>query len=225
MSSGLSRAGSNQVKGKPRKRPASRNAQSALRRKSPLSRKPRMKTCKSCRERFTPARSAQVVCSPRCAIEQQQAKRARDEKARERERKRQTRQRKEELKTRSELLKEAQAAFNAWVRERDHGLPCISCDRHHNGQWHASHYRSVGAAPELRFEPDNVHKSCQPCNAHLSGNLIEYRIRLIQKIGADRVAWLEGPHEPKRYTKDEIRDIKRQYNRMARELRKERESH
>ena len=113
---------------------------------------------------------------------------------------------------------EAQAAFNKWIRLRDAHLPCISCGRHHQGQYHAGHYRTVGANPELRFEPLNVHKQCAPCNNHKSGNIVEYRINLVSRIGQDAVDWLEGPHEPKRYTVDQLREIKREYTRKAREI-------
>jgi len=37
------------------------------------------------------------------------------------------RERKMEVKPLSYWMKRAQAAFNAWVRERDAGQPCISC--------------------------------------------------------------------------------------------------
>ena len=128
--------------------------------------------------------------------------------------------RKERIKTKSDHAKEAQQAFNAWVRERDADQPCISCGRHHQGQYHAGHYRSVGAAPELRFEPMNVHKQCAPCNNHLSGNAIEYRIGLVEKIGKDAVEWLEGPHEPARYTIEDLKEIKAKYRRKLRELKR-----
>ena len=125
---------------------------------------------------------------------------------------------KERIKTRADHAKEAQAAFNAWVRERDKDLPCISCQRHHTGQYHAGHYRSVGACPELRFEPLNVSKQCAPCNTHLSGNAIEYRINLVKKIGADKVEWLEGKHEPRRYDIEDLKQIKAHYRKKLRAL-------
>ena len=165
---------------------------------------------------FQPDRMGQKACSPLCALST-----AKDEKRR--KQKREARKARERLKTRSEWAKEAQAAFNAWVRERDYGEPCISCGRMHEGQWHAGHYRSVGACPELRFEPLNCNLQCVPCNHHKSGNIVEYRINLVKKIGEGKVAWLEGPHEPKRYTVEELQAIKREYSRMARELRKKRE--
>jgi len=51
-----------------------------------------------------------------------------------------------------------------------------------------------------------------------SGNILEYRIRLVKKIGQAAVDCLEGPHEPKRYTIDELKKIKARYRRLLREL-------
>ena len=138
----------------------------------------------------------------------------------ERQRRKSQREARDRIKTKSEHAKEAQAAFNAWVRARDEAEACISCGRHHKGQYHAGHYRTVGACPELRFEPLNAHKQCAPCNNHLSGNLVEYRIRLSRKIGQDALDWLEGPHEPKRYTIEDLKAIKAEYRRKLRELKK-----
>lgn len=171
----------------------------------------RLKTCKGCGEKFTPERPLQVVCSVPCAWRytgQQSAKNDR----------RLTREAKAKLKTRAQWMKEAQAAFNKFIRLRDAGEPCISCRRHHQGQWHAGHYLSVGAKPELRFNELNVHLQCQPCNTHLSGNLVNYRIGLITKIGAEQVQFLEGPHDPKHYTIDDLKAIKATYAAKCREL-------
>ena len=85
-------------------------------------------------------------------------------------------------------------------------------------QWHAGHYRSIGAAPELRYDERNIHKQCAPCNTHKSGNAIEYRIRLIQKIGLAEVEALECEHPPRKYTVDDLIDIKRHYKDKLRAL-------
>lgn len=122
------------------------------------------------------------------------------------------------IASRGELTKKAQAAFNAYIRARDKDLPCISCGRHHQGQYHAGHYMSTGAHPELRFDPLNVHKQCAPCNNHLSGNLVNYRINLIAKIGIEQVQWLEGPHDPRKYTMDDLRAIAKDYRAATREI-------
>jgi len=128
------------------------------------------------------------------------------------------RQAKERIKTRQDWIRDAQRWFNKWVRLRDADQPCISCQRHHTGQYHAGHYRTTGACPELRFEPLNVHKQCSACNNHMSGNIVEYRINLVKKIGADKVEWLEGKHDPKKWTIDELKEIKAKYKSLCAEL-------
>lgn len=176
----------------------------------------RKKKCRVCKEPFSPANSLQVACRVKCALEHAREQRKKKEA-------RELRARKQALKTRSDWLKEAQVEFNKFIRERDADLPCISCGRHHQGQYHAGHYRTVGACPELRFNEFNCHKQCAPCNNHLSGNIVEYRINLVERIGQAAVEWLEGPHDPVKYTIDEIKEIKRLYRQKTRELIKQRE--
>lgn len=171
----------------------------------------RERRCKGCGEKFVPDRPLQLVCSVPCAwtyTGQQNAKADR----------RLTREAKAKLKTRADWMKEAQAAFNKWIRLRDANEPCISCQRHHTGQYHAGHYRSTKAAPELRFEPLNIHKQCSACNTHLSGNIVEYRRHLIAKIGLESVEWIEGKHEPRHYSVDDLKAIKALYQEKAKEL-------
>lgn len=183
---------------------------------------PKPKKCKNpaCGISFPPQRLGQAVCSPKCALAMAPANAEKARKAIAQRDRREIQVRKEKLKSRADHLREAQAAFNEWVRLRDADRPCISCGRHHEGQYHAGHYRSVGANPELRFEPLNVWKQCAPCNTHLSGNLVNYRISLLQGIGAEKVEWLEGPHEPRKYTVEEIKTIKAEYRAKTRELKK-----
>lgn len=155
----------------------------------------------------------QIVCSPTCGyklIEQRKQKAFN----------KQTRILKKGLKTRSDHLKEAQTVFNKYIRLRDAKDPCISCSRHHSGQYHAGHYKSVGAYPELRFEELNCHKQCSACNDgnKLSGNIHEYRKGLIKKIGIEQVEWLEGPHQPANWTENDIQEIKKKYSIKVKEI-------
>lgn len=174
------------------------------------------KICSGCGDSFLPDRSFQRVCGPVCAIkftkERQRTNKEKKQRA-------QTRTAREALKTRSDHLKEAQTAFNAWVRQRDTLEPCISCGRHHTGQYHAGHYRSVGAAPHLRFNELNCHKQCSVCNNHKSGNAIEYRINLVKKIGVDQVDKIESSNEPLKLSIPDIKEIQAKYKRMLKELR------
>lgn len=144
------------------------------------------------RDQLPPQRLGQAVCSPKCAlaiapVNQEKARKAIAQRDR-----REIKVRKERIKTRSDHFRETQAVFNEWVRLRDAALPCVSCGRHHEGQYHAGHYRTVGANPELRFEPLNVHKQCAPCNNHKSGDIVNYRIELVKRIGVEKVEWLRG---------------------------------
>ena len=120
---------------------------------------------------------------------------------------------------RSFQLKKTQQVFNKFIRLRDDASPCISCGRFHEGQYHAGHYRSVGGNSSiLRFNPNNCHKQCSSCNNHLSGNLVNYRISLIAKFGVEYVQELEGHHEPKRYTIDDLKEIQSKYKLLIKEL-------
>lgn len=179
------------------------------------------KTCKACKQKFPPARTTQTVCSIKCAAIEAQKHADKVAKLREKRERQALREAKERIKTRSQWLKEAQSVFNRWIKLRDRGLPCVSCGRHHQGQIHAGHFLSVGARPELRFEPLNVWAQCAPCNTYLSGNLILYRKELIQRIGEEKVDWLEGPHQLKHYSIDEIKQLIATYKAKCKELEKE----
>jgi hypothetical protein len=185
---------------------------------SAVRKKPRARKCKVCFCSYTPRDSLQQTCYDfTCAIQYGKkltAKRLRLEKREGRER----------LKTRSDWMKDAQKAFNAWIRARDEDHPCISCGTYSwggaltGGGWDCSHYRSIGANPELRFVELNAHKSCKRCNRDLSGNIVNYRIRLQQRIGGDLLEWLEGPHEPAKYTVDDLKAICARYRAKLKDL-------
>jgi hypothetical protein len=177
-----------------------------------------IKKCK-CGNEYNQHTTMQTCCID-CLAEKVVKNRIKTEKSALQSKKRELIASKQAIKSRSDWVKEAQQAFNAWVRERDKDLPCISCQRHHTGQYHAGHYRTTKACPELRFEPLNVHKQCSVCNNHLSGNILEYRINLIKRIGIELVDWLEGAHEPKKYTIDDLKAIKAEYKEKLKQLQK-----
>ncbi|WP_179179089.1 recombination protein NinG [Pseudomonas sivasensis] len=192
-----------------------------------IAKQPKPKNCKNpaCGISFPPQRLGQSVCSPKCGLAIKDVNQAKARKSLAQVERREIKVRKENLKSRADHLREAQAAVNEYVRLRDAHLPCISCDSTPNdndlmtgSRWDAGHYRSVGACPELRFEPLNIHRQCVKCNRNLSGNAVEYRIRLVQRIGAEKVAWLEGLHPACKYTIEEIKAIKTEYRAKTRKL-------
>ena len=150
------------------------------------------------------------ACSINCAVTYERQKKAKTKKIK----------LKRELNenSRSHQLKLAQQEFNKFVRLRDADRPCISCGRFHKGKYDAGHYRSVGAASHLRFNEDNCHAQCVPCNRHKSGNAIDYRINLVKKIGLERVEALENDNQPAKLNIDEIKAIRVKYKEKCKEL-------
>jgi len=168
------------------------------------------KKCKVCKDTFQPARPLQQVCSLACAMKLV---------------KQETKLKLDALQTKPQLVKKAQAAFNSYIRARDTGKPCVSCDKPLGdapNTYDAGHYRSVGSAPHMRFVEDNVHGQCKRCNNWLGGNVVEYRKRLIDRIGERQLNLLESDITLRKYTKEGLVEIARHYNAEARRLLKER---
>ena len=185
--------------------------------------------CQHCKERM-PDDKARHVLHEQCIkpwLEIREAKRALDRKAMLRKAKRFEkaieRETRERLKTRAQWQAEAQAAVNAFVRQRDHLLPCISCGRMHQGQNHAGHYRSRGAAKHLALEPENLFKQCAPCNVHLHGNLIAYRLGFIARAGLAAVEAIEADNMPRHHSIDDLKAIKADYTARTKQLKREME--
>lgn len=135
-----------------------------------------MKPCKICLNEFEPSKPLQVTCSYSCALDYARGKMSKKVKA-------ENKEKKERMKTKGQHLKELQIIFNRYIRVRDKNEPCISCGIKIKETPHASHFMSVGSHPALRFNEYNVHASCNQCNLHLHGNLIEYSLRLPNRIG------------------------------------------
>ena len=176
--------------------------------------KAKPKKCKACKAQYQPYSSLSKACSPKCALELVLI--AKDKK----HRKEKTEYR---LKTKSisAWIKEAQVEVNAYVRLRDHHLNCVSCDRspedtHLRGSaFHAGHYRGRGASPNLRYNLHNIRKQCAYCNEHLSGNVVEYRKELINRIGIDKVEALEINNGYRKFTKEYCIRVKAIFKKKA----------
>lgn len=199
--------------------------------KKPKPRKP--KTCPICTNEYLPWSSTQKTCNEiPCAMafakKQAAEKSAREIRKQERLQRDDLRERRERLKGVAEWQKEAQTAFNRYIRWRDYHKPCVSCGGtlQHNGNYttgsavDASHYRSRGAASHLKFNVFNVHSACTRCNRQLSGNAVEYRIRLIERIGITLVERIESDNTPRKFTIDYLKRVKAIFTRRARHYEK-----
>lgn len=138
---------------------------------------------------------------------------------------RELKSRKRAIKTKSDWMKEAQAAFNSYIRARDYGKPCISCgcyeqDRFTGGHFDCGHYRSRGAAAHLRFNVFNAHGQCKRCNRELSGNVVEYRLRLAKRYSAEMVQRIEQDNGARTFDIEYLKRVKRIFSRRARHYKK-----
>jgi len=168
------------------------------------------KTCKACKEKFTPEREMQSTCSYECAIDYARYLQVKKAKAKKTEARRELK--KFNNNDTSVLKKKVQQVCNEYIRLRDEKEPCISCGYSGTGrQWHAGHYRPQGGNSALRYDERNIHKQCSICNTHKSGNLAEYRKGLIQKIGLESVEELEASHSIKKWSKDELDALMAQF--------------
>ncbi len=182
--------------------------------------------CKVCRKLHTPRNSFEVWCSPECGWE---IARLRLHKKKFREFQAERRVTKEKLKgmmTRSDWIKKAQKAFNAFIRARDKDKPCICCDRQlrgldgkftTGGGFDCGHYRSIGSAPQHRYNPDNAAAQKKQCNRYGAGRAVDYRIGLIKRIGLARVEALENDNAPKKYTIEQLQAIEAEYKALIRQ--------
>jgi len=178
--------------------------------------------CPQCRARFTPEERGLRI-HPECVDAWYTAHRERQAKKAEAKRKkdaaadkRVTKQKLEGMKTIPMLIKEADKAFQAFIRERDMqaGYACISSGRPLDwtgGKTHAGHWRSKGAASALRYHEDNCHGQSAHDNLYKSGSAVSYRVGLIARIGLERVEALECMNAVHQWTRDELLGIKAIY--------------
>lgn len=179
------------------------------------------KRCRHCKEYFEADSGITVPLGFFCCIEHAKehglskaiAKKKKDATAKHRADKKELRQVRANSKRLIDYEREAQSAINAYVRARDHGKPCPSCERLFveiagkeswkiGGAFDCGHYLSRGSKPQLRFNLLNMASQCKTCNAGAGRFSAKnatvsqiYRINLIKRIGLERVEWLENNNE------------------------------
>lgn len=191
----------------------------------------RPKTCQFCRQKYKPTRQMQPCCdSFECQsifmaahIEKQRKAREKAERVTSLADRKTIKLKLDRLKTARDWTKEAQAAFNAYIRARDAGKPCICCglpleSGDIGGRFDCGHYRSVGSAPHLRFDERNAHGQRKQCNRWGAGRAVDYRIGLIARIGQEAVEALEADHTPRKHSIDDLKSIKAYYVAKLKEI-------
>ena len=161
--------------------------------------------CKNCRNKFEPIRFNQKYCLENECIK------VFVQEAKDKEWKKKKAKIKKDLMTVQDYIKIAQQVFNQYIRLRDEGLNCISCDKPPLKK-NAGHFYNANNHWSLRFDENNVHLQCEHCNTFLSGNLIKYRTNLIKKIGIEKYNDLElKSNDTRKYTVEELKEIIKHY--------------
>lgn len=197
-------------------------------------RKPARRKCKVCGEKFTPQYDNIRWCCPAhgaiYALElrakqkvKEAAKRIKEQRRKEQESRRSHAERRRAVKPLSHWVQMTQRAVNDYRRElllaSGHG--CISCGTKSATVWHAGHYRTTAAAPQLRFTDENIWVQCPACNVHKSGNIEAYRAALVELIGEEKVQALEFNNETHRYTREELDGIRAEARAKLRALKQQ----
>lgn len=190
--------------------------------------------CKHCRDPYTPSKPMQTACSIPCALALAQKAKEKAQAVKAKEERKADRAKLKSMAPLRTFIAEAQTAFNAFVRERDKDLPCISCGDYNpidfgvGGAWDCGHFLSRGAYPEKRFMEDNAHKQCKSCNAGSAKNpakamtvMQAYEANLVARIGQERVDAVKAPMPVKKWTREELAAIRDHYRKALREMKKQ----
>lgn len=168
--------------------------------------------CKNCKEKFEPARFNMKYCL------KDECVRVFVEEVKNKTWKKTKQKMQQDLETVQDYIKMAQIIFNKYIRLRDKGQVCISCQKKPLKE-NAGHFFNANNHYNVRFDERNVHLQCEHCNTYLSGNLLEYRTNLINKIGNSEFIILEAEaRKTRKFTKEELKELMAEYKKKCKEL-------
>lgn len=141
----------------------------------------KQKKCRNCQCKFDPKNSLQVVCGMKCAIEYNKTKKQKQAlKLKEFEQ-----NDKEEKKLKASLIN-TRIQVHEYIRLRDKGKPCISCNTQWKSDFEAGHHYSANSFLTLKFDIDNIHGQCVFCNQYKDSNFANYALNLPNRIGIEK---------------------------------------
>ena len=172
----------------------------------------KIRKCKYCKQPFEPTVFLQKNCfEPLCVSDW-------INEVKEKNWKRKKAKMKMDLMTIQDYVKLAQQVFNKFIRLRDAGNVCISCQKKPLKE-NAGHFYNANNHWSVRFDERNVHLQCEHCNTFLSGNLIYYRENLLKKIGIQEFENLSvEATKTRKFTTDELKEIILTYKKKIKEM-------
>ena len=174
-----------------------------------------MSRCKNCKEKFEPVKFLQKYCLKdecvRVWVESEKAKTWKKTKEK----------MKNDLETVQELIKATQIIFNKYIRLRDKGQVCISCQRKlKEGNVDAGHMWSAGGHSNLRFNEFNVNAQCsRPCNKDKAGDINNYRLGFVERYGIEKLNEIDAVAKIERkFSKEELKELMQVYKNKIKEI-------
>jgi hypothetical protein len=188
---------------------------------------PVKRKCKACGEPFLTLKPLATACSPECAQELVAVAKAKSTAAAASADRKATREKLDAMRPLSHWVKQAQTAFNNYVRLRDitAGHGCIDCGKPFEpekpgGSVDAGHYLSRGSAPHLKFDERNVFAQRKNCNRPGGATRADFRAGVLARIGLDAVEALESDQSVKQYRADDLKAITAEYRAKVRAIEK-----
>lgn len=128
-------------------------------------------------------------------------------------------------KSLSALLTVTRMVCHTYIRLRDSGKPCISCDTSWTRDFQAGHWWKSELYSNLRFNEFNINGQCEKCNLFLDGNFQEYANRMPGRVGRDKKDELEQmaedfKSENFKWDREELKTTKKYYQEKTKELKK-----
>jgi hypothetical protein len=171
--------------------------------------------CKHCKEKFEPIKFLQKYCLKdecvRVWVESEKAKQWKVKKQK----------MKNDLETIQELIKATQIIFNKYIRLRDKGQVCISCQKPlKEGNVDAGHMWSAGGHSNLRFNEFNVNAQCsRPCNKDKAGDINNYRLGFVERYGIEKLNEIDALAKIERkFSKEELKELMQVYKNKIKDL-------
>jgi DNA-directed RNA polymerase subunit M/transcription elongation factor TFIIS len=165
------------------------------------------RNCKECNAIFVPYKTTDKFCYL-CSKTKLALKNL------EKIKKEKVKKQKEDLLTLQDYLKLAQQVFNKWIRLRDEGLVCISCQiPMRQGNIDAGHLWSAGGHSNVRFNELNVNAQCsRPCNKDKAGDINNYRLGFVKRYSVEQLDELDKiANVTRKWTKDELKKLIAEY--------------
>lgn len=198
-----------------------------------------MPRCKSCKQTFDQYKFNGKYCKAKpcqeiereILIEKQTKKAlANLEKQKEQDRKwkeelQQAKKAKKENTSLSYLKINVRTVCHDYIKLRDKGKPCVSCNRPWDSSFQAGHLYKAELYSMLKYDERNIAGQCQNCNLYKDGNESSYHLNILSRISQEdydeikRIA-SEEKRTNFKWDRQELNRIRDYYKEKSKEIKK-----